>query len=361
MMEFARGQRLPVPSVSAGQIAVKAPPAMPKPAPGNPVARLLPAVMLVACIGMTALYFTSGAASHRSPMFMFFPVMMAMSVLGSVVYGARGGAARSAEIDTNRRAYLRYLDSLDESLADAVAAQRRSQYWSHPDPATLWTLVGGRRMWERDQGDADFLRVRIGIGAQDLCTPLTASDGESDENTDPVTTSAMRALVSHRSLVDEMPLSVALAGTRVLAMDGDREHALAMVRAMICQLAVWHGPDRVHIAAVVGDGQRSEWDWLKWLPHHQHTGRVDALGPARLVFDTLEAAAPALETPSAHAVIVVDGVVARDDTDARLSGAVTVIDVASVSTDATRMRFFFSCDGSTVRDDTGRWPVDPTR
>ena len=81
------------------------------------MARLLPLVMVVAMGGMTVLYFTSGAASSRSPMFLFLPVMMLVSVLGSVAYQSRG-ARRGGELDQDRRSYLRYLDDLDQSARE---------------------------------------------------------------------------------------------------------------------------------------------------------------------------------------------------------------------------------------------------
>ena len=55
------------------------------------MARLMPVAMIVAVIGMIALYLTSGAA--RSPMFLLFPAMMAMSLLGTLAYGSAGPAA----------------------------------------------------------------------------------------------------------------------------------------------------------------------------------------------------------------------------------------------------------------------------
>jgi S-DNA-T family DNA segregation ATPase FtsK/SpoIIIE len=33
---------------------------------------------------------------------------------------------------------------------------------------------------------------------------------------------------------------------------------------------VLHGPDHVKVIAVIDEGARVHWDWLKWLPHHQH-------------------------------------------------------------------------------------------
>ena len=110
--------------------------------PGNPLARLLPVAMVVATVGMMALYFTSGGGAMRNPMFMFFPVMMLMSVVGTLAYGARG-ANRTSEINVDRRDYLRYLDTVDVAIAQTAEDQHRSLQWRHPEPEALWTL-GGR-------------------------------------------------------------------------------------------------------------------------------------------------------------------------------------------------------------------------
>ena len=146
--------------MAEGDITLDAPPEVPKALPANPLARLLPVAMLVAAGGMMALYFTSGAATTaRGPMFMFFPVMMLASVLGSLAYGTRG-ANHTAQLNEDRRDYLGYLDALDQAIANTAVDQHRSLHWIHPDPDALWTLPGGRRMWERGIDDPDFCHVR---------------------------------------------------------------------------------------------------------------------------------------------------------------------------------------------------------
>ncbi len=56
----------------------------------------------------------------------------------------------------------------------------------------------------------------------------------------------------------------------MITVDGDTQVARALLRSLICQLAVLHGPDHIVISAVVSAETSNEWDWLKWLPHHQH-------------------------------------------------------------------------------------------
>ena len=79
---------------------MQAPPEVPRDVPGNPLSRLLPVAMVVATVGMMVLYFTSGASAMRNPMFMFFPVMMLGSLLGTVVSGRAGGAGSPNSIKT---------------------------------------------------------------------------------------------------------------------------------------------------------------------------------------------------------------------------------------------------------------------
>jgi S-DNA-T family DNA segregation ATPase FtsK/SpoIIIE len=140
-MEFLIEQRLAGPQTARGEVAVQPPPDVPKESPGRPLARMLPVAMIVATAGMMVLYFTSGPSMTRNPMFMFFPVLMLVSALGTFATGGRGGS-RSADIEQNRRDYLRYLASLDTQVAETAAQQRLSMAWDSPDPACLWTMVG---------------------------------------------------------------------------------------------------------------------------------------------------------------------------------------------------------------------------
>ena len=61
---------------------------------------------------------------------------------------------------------------------------------------------------------------------------------------------------------------------------------------------------------MVGPSSGAEWDWLKWLPHHQHPRWLDAARAVRMTYRSLgEAIAgcrPLDDNGSPHVVIVVD-------------------------------------------------------
>jgi S-DNA-T family DNA segregation ATPase FtsK/SpoIIIE len=307
---FVRPSRTRPPAVATAEIAVAAPPQPPRPAHGLLVARLLPVVMAVAMISMMAVVYRSGSAAARNPVFLIFPLMMLVSAAVTGVSGR--DRRRGADIDADRNDYLDYLSGLRDSVSNTAAAQWSSLMWCHPHPDALWTLVGGPRMWERRCDDADFGQVRVGVGTQRLATRLVPPQIGRADRLDPVTDTALRRFLHTHSTIPDAPITIELFGLATVTLDGDPSRARGLLRAMICQLAVLHGPDLLLIAAVIADRNRKHWDWLKWLPHHQHPTAVDGVGPARMVYPNLVAAETALAGQLADRmpplmVVVVDG------------------------------------------------------
>jgi S-DNA-T family DNA segregation ATPase FtsK/SpoIIIE len=267
-------------------------------------------------------------------MFMLFPVMMLVSVVGSLAYGSRG-TRRTGEVDQDRREYLRYLDALDDATVRTAGAQHQAMHWSHPDPGSLWTLVGGRRMWERQPDDADFCRVRVGLGTLTLSTRLIAPESTPSESVDPVTADALHGLIATRSTVPNLPVVIDVREHPRITVEGDVTAARGLARAMICQLAVMHGPQHVKIAAVVDEAAAPDWEWLKWLPHH---GNSTYWSMAEV--DVYE---------SAHVVVLVDGGhVSGDSPDHR----VTVVAIGPTDgPPTTGPNLRIDADGSPERPD----------
>ena len=166
--------RRPPPAVATTDLAVAAPPALPASTSSSLLPRLLPVVMSVATLGVMAVALLSGSAVTRTPAFLAFPIMTLASMAVTVVTGR--GHRHGGAIDADRVDYLGYLSRLRATVTETAVAQRSSLNWSHPDPDTLWTLIGGPRMWQRGGSDSDFCLVRVGVGTQPLATRLVAPE-----------------------------------------------------------------------------------------------------------------------------------------------------------------------------------------
>ena len=229
-------------------------------------------------------------------MFMFFPVMMLVSLLGTVAVGWRAAASRTAEINQDRRDYLRYLESVDARSRRRLSPTAFHCHGTIPEPAVLWSLVGSRRMWERRPDDADFGHVRVGAGFAGPVDPAGSAR----------TRTGGRARPGHldgTAAADPPPFdgagSAGRAGTRRSSRrspcDGDPTVCRSLLRAVICQLAVdaqsrTSADQRLSSIPLAA----ADWDWLKWLPHHQHPHAVDDGGPARMTYNSLASAEAAL-------------------------------------------------------------------
>ena len=320
------------PSAVGADITVATPPELATPTSPGLLARVLPVVISVAALGVTAIFFSRSGMS-RNPTLLAFPMMMVASTLLTLITGR--GQRRGRGIRADRIAYLELLSRLRDEVAQAAAAQRSSLIWSHPEPETLWTLIGGPRMWERRANDPDFCRVRVASGTQPLARRLVAPQDLDMERCDPVTVAAMQRFIRTHSTIDEAPTAIGLHGAESLVIDGGADEVRGLLRAMICQLAVFHPPDQLLIACVISERNQAEWDWLKWLPHNQHPLATDSVGSARMVYRSDG------ELRSALAAIGLPYLVVIADLDER-----TEFDCRTVIPQTTLIETGPGCDGS---------------
>ncbi|MBD0020450.1 type VII secretion protein EccCa [Gordonia pseudamarae] len=367
---FARRARVSPPPMPGGELTLSPPPEVPRAVPGNLLTRLLPVVMVVAVIGMVGLMFVTGGRQMMSnPLFLMFPMMMLMSMVGMFASGRSGnGGKRAAELNEERKDYFRYLGQLRRQVRDSALEQRDALAWSHSDPAAAHDLIGSRRMWERRSGDNDFAHVRIGVGAHRLAVRLMPPEVGPIEDLEPVSMVALRRFVRTHSVVHGMPTAISLRGFPAVAVGGPREQTRGLVRAMLISLAMAHAPDQLRIAVVTADPAGPLWDWIKWLPHAGHPSHLDALGPVRMIYPDLSALEGSLADElrersrfsrsappvagQVHLVVVIDdGRVAGDERIADDSGidGVSVIDIADTPTElAVRRGLHLNVSGGRI-------------
>ncbi|MGW5053251.1 type VII secretion protein EccCa [Actinokineospora sp. NPDC004072] len=285
-LQFKRSPRMAAPRQPGGEVHLEPPPEVPRVIPGNIVMKLLPAVMIVASIGMMVFMFMVGG---RNPMSLMFGGMFLMSTVGMMAggMGGRGGGQKKAEMNEDRKDYLRYLGQMRDRAREAALDQRAALEWTHPDPQALWSIATSRRMWERRQADADFCHLRAGRGSQRLATRLVPPQTGPVDELEPIATLALRRFVRAHSIVPDLPIQVAIRGFAAVGISGERDRTRALARALLAQLVTFHSPDDVLIAVVTSGKAKQEWEWAKWLPHVQHPTMVDGIGQLRMMAGSL--------------------------------------------------------------------------
>ncbi|MEU8622746.1 type VII secretion protein EccCa [Streptomyces sp. NPDC048623] len=337
------------PEVPAEELVLEAPPELPRGQQESALMQLLPMLGM----GSSVVFFFM----TPSPIMRIMGTLMLASTVGMAIAQfvrfRKGSQGQMADV---RRDYLKYLAQTRRTVRRTARRQRDAQLYLHPAPEQLWSVVAeGSRVWERRVGDHDFAQARIGLGAQQLATPLVAPDTAPVDELEPLCAGAMQQFLAVHGTLDGLPMAVSMRAFYHVTVSGDPESAQSAARGLVAQLVTLHSPDDLMVAVVAARGAQERWDWTKWLPHTQVPGTVDGAGTKRLFGDDLgeleqllrtrldgrprfsRENQPVLDQP--HVVVVLDGgMVPPDSLFAAAEGlqGVTIVEVVSGELDEPR-------------------------
>lgn len=277
------------PYVPEDAVEVPDPCEIARPTPSRPPVWVWVLLLVGAIVTLMVMLWISGARQLSGGAFFLAPVML-ISLLGIMRnrMGSSGKKAHGSAINEDRADYMRSLDEQRVKIHAAGRAQATEIAYHHPDPTngSLATLVGTGRMWERTPNETNFGHVRLGLGVTRLKTKLQPpTKVPPPEFRETVTTVAARDLLIAQNVVHDVPRPLHLfdqMGWAFFAEPDMRATVQGLLRSMIFQLCVFHGPDDVKLAIISED--EAAWEWAKWLPHVGDDELVDACGPVRLIF-----------------------------------------------------------------------------
>lgn len=277
------------PYVPEDAVEVPDPCEIARPTPSRPPVWVWVLLLVGAIVALMVMLWISGARQLSGGAFFLAPVML-ISLLGIMRnrMGSSGKKAHGSAINEDRADYMRSLDEQRVKIHAAGRAQATEIAYHHPDPTngSLATLVGTGRMWERTPNETNFGHVRLGLGVTRLKTKLQPpTKVPPPEFRETVTTVAARDLLIAQNVVHDVPRPLHLfdqMGWAFFAEPDMRATVQGLLRSLIFQLCVFHGPDDVKLAIISED--EAAWEWAKWLPHVGDDELVDACGPVRLIF-----------------------------------------------------------------------------
>lgn len=268
------------PSVPSEDLTLQPPPELPR---GQQEGMLMQVLPMLGMGGSVVFFFMPGAHPFMRIMGIVMVASTIAMVIAMVVRFRRGTQGQMSDM---RRDYLKYLAQTRRKVRKTARRQRDAQYYLHPSPEQLWALVAeGSRVWERRSGDGDFGQVRIGLGAQQLATPLVAPETAPADELEPLTAGAMHQFLAAHGTLDALPMAISLRAFYHMTVSGEPESVHGSARALVCSLVSLHSPDDLVVAVLTGTGAAERWEWAKWLPHVQVAGTADGAGTRRLIAD----------------------------------------------------------------------------
>jgi DNA segregation ATPase FtsK/SpoIIIE, S-DNA-T family len=259
--------------------------------PNEPPSRLksigVPILVVLLVVGMVGMMIRSGRTF--SPSMLIMPLLMIGSVGFMASQGRAGsGGTSKGQLLQDRKTATRALGMVREQVFERGLSMHTGLQFAYPDPATLAGLIGTERMWSVtpiSSTTADrYTALRYGLGEVELSARIVPPEAPPGEFLEPVSWVSTVRFLRHQSTTSQMPVVMTVKKWPVIGFTGDREVMLGMVRSMLCQAAVTHGPDNLAIVILTDNPDDRTWSWAKWLPHTQHPFELDQLGSARMMY-----------------------------------------------------------------------------
>ncbi|HEX9259777.1 MAG TPA: hypothetical protein VF855_09590, partial [Acidimicrobiales bacterium] len=233
------------------------PPRAPAPAPHTPMKARPRADGPPALPVPVASLVAAGVTGLALAMVMGRPAIALAGLVGALATAVpavvqRVRRARSRRRDAKAEVLeARALVAVAAAVADEEACRRRDRVdvvGAVGIALALPAEPASARLWERRPHHHDAWDVVVGWG--DVAWQVPADGPLPDA-----------VLVATGVTLAGVPVTVRLAPGEVLGVVGPVEHARALARALVVQLAVAHGPADMGVTAP------PEWEWAGWLPH----------------------------------------------------------------------------------------------
>lgn len=274
--EFPRSPRNFVPYPDE-EVSIQLPP----PAPMQPTMSLftllMPLLGVLLMVGFSAFAASQNSQNGKIPLYAFVSLPMAAVSVGAGVYNYyRNKNIHKAAVENRISRYKEYLKNKKAELTNLSRLQREASFSAHPDLNLCLQYAKDltpTRLWERENGDPDFLDVRLGIGDWPSTFSIKVpTQSQFQLVSDPLDEEA-RNLPEAFGRVANVAVALPLAQVGAAGFIGNRDAIIREVRACLLHLAAHHSPSEVKIVVLTSEKESTEWDWVRWLPHNWSDGR----------------------------------------------------------------------------------------
>lgn len=223
---------------------------------------LLPPCMMVLVMGGVALM------TKNYNMLMYSLPMSLMSVVVAIINNKNNMKKWLKKNGLAIEKYSEYLAETEAKITDAEGAFISSLSAMNPGVLECLSIAQNvsRRLWERTPKDSDFLNLRVGTGKQDSNVKIRTPNAQMSVEDNQFIKQA-REISSRHKILTGIPVCHSLLDYPVTGLAGRRDAVMRMTWRLIMDIAVHHSPEEVKIVCVYPEDERSQWEWLRWLPH----------------------------------------------------------------------------------------------
>ncbi len=258
--EFNRNTRIQC-AIPSDRIQIQQPVAKPNPLKKSIILSLIPTIVMLA---MTIIL--RGIIDGGGTLVAYSAVSMGMGAIMSVVTYVQDQKKYREEVQGRERAYREYIAEKEVLIQNSRDNELRILRLIHPslEDSIRETMDFGKRLFEKEPEDGDFLKVYLGTGAIESANPVLFSKQEFVDTTDPITMLPAEIAEKYRC-IENAPIVVDLDRSCGVGIVGKKAWLCQILRNMTLDLAVRHFYRDVKLVYLLDGEYTREFQWVRWL------------------------------------------------------------------------------------------------
>lgn len=258
--EFNRNTRIQC-EIPSERIQIQQPVAKPNPLKKSIILTLIPTIVMLA---MTIIL--RGIIDGGGTLVAYSAVSMGMGAIMSVVTYVQDQKKYREEVQGRERAYREYIAEKEALIRKSRDNELRILRLIHPslEDSIREAMDFGKRLFEKEPEDGDFLKVYLGTGAIESANQVLFSKQEFVDTTDPITMLPAEIAEKYRYM-ENAPIVVDLDRACGVGIVGERPRLCQMLRNMTLDLAVRHFYRDVKLVYLLDGEYIQEFQWVRWL------------------------------------------------------------------------------------------------
>ena len=229
--------------------------------------------MLSSFIGTGVMYGAGLLTGSFSPALMAARSASLVSPIVAIASSSKNEKKRKKSIEEyellRHEKYGAYIEDQKAKIEAVADKQREIINLENPSPTRCLSILYNlyTNLWERIPSDHDFMKIRIGMGYENLCVNVkNPFDGNNFQMEDDEVRELSEQIIEETRIVDNVPSRINLLDSTV-GFIGQRQRIIQLIKNIIICLTVTHCFEEVKIVGIFGEEEREIWESLRWLPH----------------------------------------------------------------------------------------------
>ena len=258
--KFTRNTRIQY-ELPSEEIEIQQPSSKPKSQKRSLLLSLIPTLVMFA---MTIVL--RGIIGGGGTFVIYSAVSMGMGIITSIITYVKDKKDIKKEIEEREVSYKKYISEKEEKiqkLRDDELRIRRNIYESI-DEDLLEVEHFGKRLFEKNNGDKDFLKVYLGTGEVESINQVKYNKMEFADLEDPISLLPEKMSEKYK-IIKGAPIVSNFMESCGIGVVGSHKRLTDMMKNITLDLAIRHFYNEVKFVYILDESYIKEFDWIRWL------------------------------------------------------------------------------------------------